>query len=232
MNRTIFVTGTDTGVGKTIVSLLLMRHMYAGGFNPFYLKPAQTGCADPYDRDSDAGFIYRHVPQLQGKDPAASVVYCFRNPKAPFFAARDEGAEIDVDVISRAVSRKRAEHDPVIVEGAGGLMVPVNDSLLMIDLIVLLDAVPLIVARAGLGTINHTLLSLELLRKRGITAGGVVFIDQDDPPTGEAMLRENMEAVEKFSGITVGGVIGRIDDFGSPGSSCYKPFDRIDLLRA
>lgn len=230
MNKVIFVTGTDTGVGKTIVSLLLMQHMYASGFNPFYLKPAQTGCADPYDKDSDAAFIYRHVPRLHGKDPAASVIYCFRNPKAPFFAARDEEAEIDVNVISRAVRQKMAEHNPVIVEGAGGLMVPVNSSFMMIDLIELLDAVPLIVARAGLGTINHTLLSLELLGKRGIKAGGVVFIDQDDPPTGEAMLRENMEAVEKFSGMAVCGVIGRINDFHSPDNSCYKPFDRIDLL--
>lgn len=232
MKKAIFVTGTDTGVGKTIFSLLLMQYLFAGGFNPFYLKPAQTGCTDPYDKDSDAEFIYRHVPQLREKDPAASVVYCFRYPKAPWFAGRDEDAAIDIDVISRAVSQNITGHSHLIIEGAGGLMVPVNDSLLMVDLVEIFNAVPLIVARAGLGTINHTLLSLDLLKKRGIRAGGVVFIDQADPPVSEAMVRENMEAVERFSGISVCGVIGRINDFDNPDKSCYKSFDRMEFLKA
>ncbi len=226
------MTGTDTGVGKTIFSLLLMQYLFAGGFSPFYLKPAQTGCIDPYDEDSDAGFIYRHVPQLREKDPAASVVYCFKNPKAPWFAARDEDAAIDIDVISRAVGQKITGHSHLIIEGAGGLMVPVNDSLMMVDLIEIFNAVPLIVARAGLGTINHTLLTLDLLQKRGIRVGGVVFMDQADPPVSEAMLRENMEAVERFSGIAVCGVIGRINDFDNPDKSCYNSFERIDILKA
>lgn len=232
MKKAIFVTGTDTGVGKTIFSLLLMQYLFAGGFSPFYLKPAQTGCIDPYDEDSDAGFIYRHVPQLREKDPAASVVYCFKNPKAPWFAARDEDAAIDIDVISRAVGQKITGHSHLIIEGAGGLMVPVNDSLMMVDLIEIFNAVPLIVARAGLGTINHTLLTLDLLQKRGIRVGGVVFMDQADPPVSEAMLRENMEAVERFSGIAVCGVIGRINDFDNPDKSCYNSFERIDILKA
>lgn len=232
MKKAIFVTGTDTGVGKTIFSLLLMQYLFAGGFNPFYLKPAQTGCTDPYDKDSDAEFIYRHVPQLREKDPAASVVYCFRYPKAPWFAGRDEDAAIDIDVISRAVSQNITGHSHLIIEGAGGLMVPVNDSLLMVDLVEIFNAVPLIVARAGLGTINHTLLSLDLLKKRGIRAGGVVFIDQADPQVSEAMVRENIEAVERFSGISVCGVIGRINDFDNPDKSCYKSFDRMEFLKA
>jgi dethiobiotin synthetase len=232
LKKAIFVTGTDTGVGKTIFSLLLMQYLYAEGFDPFYLKPAQTGCIDPYDEDSDARFIYRHVPHLRDKDPADSVIYCLKNPKAPYFAARDEDARIDIDVISHAVIQKIAAHSHLIVEGAGGLMVPLNGSLMMIDLIELLNAVPLVVARAGLGTINHTLLTLELLHKRGITVGGVVFMDPADPPVSEEMVRENMEAVEKFSGVPVCGVIGRVNDFYNPDKSCYKPFDRISILKA
>src|SRR4030042_3873426 len=91
----IFVAGTDTGVGKTVLSLLLMQFFSARGDRPFYLKPLQTGCKDPLDRDSDAAFVYRHVASLKGKDPAESAIYCFRNPKAPYFAARDEGRVID-----------------------------------------------------------------------------------------------------------------------------------------
>ena len=88
-----FVLGTDTGVGKTVLSLLLMRFCYQRGDRPFYIKPLQTGCRSPYDTDSDARFVYEHVEALKGKDPAESVIYCFKNPKAPYFAARDEGKE-------------------------------------------------------------------------------------------------------------------------------------------
>ena len=79
----ICVVGTDTGVGKTVVSLLLMQWLYAEGYSPFYLKPFQTGCADPSDGRSDAAFVYRHTAALESKDPAPSVIYCRPTPTAP-----------------------------------------------------------------------------------------------------------------------------------------------------
>ena len=85
----LFIVGTDTGVGKTVTSLLLMQYFYGLGKTPFYLKPFQTGCKDPYDKESDARFIYKNVRELQKKDPSDSVIYCFDKPKAPFFAARN-----------------------------------------------------------------------------------------------------------------------------------------------
>lgn len=232
MKKAIFITGTDTGVGKTIFSLLLMRYFYAKGCAPFYLKPVQTGCLNPYDADSDALFIYRHVPELREKDPADSVVYCFRNPKAPYFAARDEGEKIDIGRIRRAVAQRRSASSPLILEGAGGLMVPVTDSLLMIDLIKELHAVPIIVARAGLGTINHTVLSVEALRRREVEPGGIVFMDAGDAPAGLDMVAENMEAVLRITGITVSGVIRRISDFSKPDEKCFKPIEGISAFRS
>ena len=121
----IFVIGTDTGVGKTVLSLLLVQFFYAKGYSPFYLKPIQTGCKNPSDVNSDAGFIYRHVRPLRGKDPAESVIYCFKNPKAPYFAARDEGMEIDVRVIRKVVE----ESSLLYFSGSGSeqeLLVPVE----------------------------------------------------------------------------------------------------------
>ena len=70
-----------------------MQFFYKRGDEPFYVKPLQTGCVDPYDTDSDAKLIYQNVVPLKGKDPADSVIYCFTNPKAPYFSARDEGKE-------------------------------------------------------------------------------------------------------------------------------------------
>jgi dethiobiotin synthetase len=219
----LFVVGTDTGVGKTVLSLLLMQFFYAAGCTPFYIKPIQTGCRDPYDTDSDADFIYRHVRPLQDKDPAESVIYCFKNPKAPFFAARDEGKEIDLSVIERVVSQKAGLHAPIIIEAAGGVMVPVIKNTFVIDLILLTKSTPIIAARAGLGTINHTLLTVEALDRRGIKPLGIVFIDAGEKEIPLEMVSENKEAIEEVSGIKVTGIIGKIHDFKSPPQDCYQP---------
>ena len=223
----IFVTGTDTGIGKTVLSVMLMHYFFAKGKTPFYLKPAQTGCIDPYDADSDARFIYQQVPQLKGKNPTDSVVCCFKNPKAPYFAARDEGTVVDMDLIFKTITDKHGAFNPLIVEGAGGLMVPMTEQMLAVDFIKLLNAKPLLAARAGLGTINHTLLSIECLRSRGIQPAGVIFMNPGEPPVSEEMIRENMEAVKLFSGITVAGIIGKIGNFSNPGKDSFRPLENI-----
>jgi dethiobiotin synthetase len=223
----IFVIGTDTGVGKTVLSLLLMQFFYANGCMPFYIKPIQTGCSDPYDKDSDARFIYKHVKQLTKEDPADSIIYCFREPKAPYFASRNEGKTIELKAIQNALDKKSRIYSPVIMEAAGGLLVPVNENTLMIDLIKITGAKPIIAACAGLGTINHTLLTIEALYKRHIKPLGVVFIDAEEKPTPQDMISENIEAVESFSGIKVAGVISRIKDFSNPEKECYQPIERI-----
>ena len=223
----IFVVGTDTGVGKTVLSLLLMQFFYAKGYSPFYIKPIQTGCSDPHDKDSDAKFIYQHVRQLTKKDPADSVVYCFREPKAPYFASRNEGKSIDLRTIQDVLDKKSRIYSPVIIEAAGGLLVPVNEETLIIDLIKMTGAKPIIAARAGLGTINHTLLTIEALHKRHIKPLGVVFIDAGVKLTPQNMISENIKAVESYSGIKVAGIIGRIDNFTYPLGKYYQPIEKI-----
>ncbi|MFA4916205.1 MAG: dethiobiotin synthase [Syntrophales bacterium] len=223
----IFVIGTDTGVGKTVLALLLMQFFYSQGYSPFYLKPIQTGCIDPWDVDSDAAFIYRHVLNLEGKDPAASVIYCFTAPKAPYFAAREEGKKIDIKIIRKIVDEKTSCFSPVIMEAAGGLLVPVSEKILMADTIRAIGAKPIIAARPGLGTINHTLLTIETLKRRRIEPIGIVFVASTEEDTSMSMIRENMEAIEMFSGIKVAGLIGRIDDFSNPAHDCYRPFEQI-----
>jgi dethiobiotin synthetase len=219
----LFVTGTDTGIGKTVLALLLMQFLRERGENPLYLKLIQTGCESPRDVDSDARFIYEHVPALKGQDPRDAVACCFKNPKAPHFAARDEGKAIDLQMIQDFVEHKRSTRSPLILEGAGGLLVPVTDTILMIDLIAMLGARPVLAARAGLGTINHTLLSIEALRARGMEPFAIVFMDAGEQSTPREMIRENIEAVERFSGVRVAGVVGRISDFSSPATECTQP---------
>lgn len=225
--KNLFVVGTDTGVGKTVLALLMMQFFFAKGYNPFYLKPVQTGCKDADDADSDARFIYRHVEPLKGKEPAESVIYCFKNPKAPLYAASDEGKSIDLSKIERVVSKKAKAHFPVVIEGAGGVLVPVAGKKLIVDIISLVNGTPVIAARAGLGTINHTLLTIEAIEKRGLKPLGIVFIDAGEMETPSEMIRENKSAIEDASGIQVAGVVRRIHDFSRPPRDCYKPLAKM-----
>ncbi len=223
----LFIVGTDTGVGKSMVSLLLMQLFFAKGYAPFYIKPFQTGCADAYAADSDARFIYDHTPALKGLDPAQSVIYCYQEAKAPYFAAKNAGDEIDLATVQRNVETKRETHSPLVIEGAGGLMVPVSGKIMVVDMIKALGCRPILVARAGLGTINHCLLSIEAMRRRQIEPLGVVFVDADAIPVNNDLVAENISAVETFGGVTVGGVIGHLSDYSRMPISIYGAFEKI-----
>lgn len=212
----LFILGTDTGVGKSVLSLCLMRYLTARGCAPRYLKPVQTGCASPDDEGSDARFIYDHVDGLKREECGESVIFCFREAKAPLFAARDEGRQVDFAFLVREIGRRRGNRGPLLIEGAGGVFVPLAEGRMMIDLVEKTGARPVIAARAGLGTINHTLLTIAALRSRRIAAPGVVLIDGGETPTPRAMIEENSEAIEQASGIRVAGVIPRIADFDGP----------------
>lgn len=206
-----FILGTDTGVGKTVLSLLFMKYFFMKGETPFYIKPFQSGCIDPQSPDSDARFIYQNIPELRDKNPSSSVVYCLKEPKAPYYAAKSQGLALDPDHVHRIIKAREMENVPLIIEAAGGVFVPVTGDHLIIDLLPDMNAQPVVAARAGLGTINHTLLTLHALKSRGYAKPAVVFInsDQEDP----AMIRENMDAIETYSGVRVSGVITVIDDF-------------------
>lgn len=210
MNNKIFITGTDTGIGKTMISMLLMRQLYKQGKIPFYFKPFQTGCVDVWDVDSDAKFIYENVKELKGKDPNESLGICLPNPKAPLFAARDAGLKINFqDVINNL-----PEDNPLVLEGAGGLLVPLDDKHTTIDFINSIQPKVLLVARAGLGTINHTLLSLNLLKQQAVKDVSVVFVDLSN--TKPKMIAENMEAIKMFADVDVCGVIRKIRHLEKP----------------
>ncbi len=223
----MIIVGTDTGVGKSVVSLLIMQLLYARGFQPFYLKPFQTGCKDPYDVDSDARFVYQYTQALKDLDPAESVIYCHPNPKAPFFAATDTGDQIKLSNVQQVVNQKGRVYSPLVIEAAGGLMVPINEDLLVVDVVKALECRPLLVARAGLGTINHSLLSIEALRKRDLEPLGVVFVDQDQQVTPPDLVAENMAAIEMIAKVPVAGLITSIEDFSSPPSIAYQPLEKV-----
>ncbi|MBZ4415039.1 dethiobiotin synthase [Myxococcus sp. RHSTA-1-4] len=166
----IFVTGTDTGVGKTEASSALLSLLADAGLKPQGFKPYESGCA----------FLSAPADTLAMREAAGSTLpvdalcpHRFKAPLAPGVAARRLGREPDWDVTLAAWEKLR--HGPVVVEGAGGLFVPLDSWHDVIDLVAALRLPVLLVARSGLGTLNHTALSLEALASRRIPVRAVLL---------------------------------------------------------
>ncbi|MCP4746675.1 MAG: dethiobiotin synthase [Desulfobacteraceae bacterium] len=223
----IFIVGTGTDVGKTVVSVLLMQYFYIKGLSPFYIKPCQTGCLAPDDDNSDAAFVYRHVHALANANPSEAVVYCHPKPKAPFFAARELNIKISLERIWKKMDEKRKMHAPLIIEAAGGLMVPVTGKHLIIDMVKASNCRPLLVAKAGLGAINHTLLSLEALRNREIEPLGVLLNDTITAGSDPELVKENREAIERIGRVKVAGPIPFISNLLQPCASVWMCIEKI-----
>ena len=169
--RGLFVTATDTGVGKTEVTCALVASARAGGLDAVALKPAQSGAVPGEPSDAE-----RLLAASGGVEPLDAVCpYAFAPPLAPAVAARVEGREISFERIVEAAHALGARHEAVLVEGAGGLLVPLTDGETYAELAQVLELPVLVVARAGLGTVNHTSLTVEALRRRGLEIAGIVL---------------------------------------------------------
>jgi dethiobiotin synthetase len=188
MTRGIFVTGTDTGVGKTLVAAALLRALAAEGFRAAGMKPVAAGldAGDPIPADTRALIAAGNVHA-----PLADVSpYVFAPPIAPELAARAAGAIIDLDVIGAAYARLAARAEAVVVEGAGGALVPLSAAADMLDIPARLHLPVLLVVGIRLGCINHALLTALAIRARGLTITGWVAnrIDRD-MPEGDANVK-------------------------------------------
>lgn len=174
----LFVTGTDTGVGKTIATAVLAVSLREHGVNAGVMKPVETGISER--TRSDAEWLMSVAPS---DDPPSIVApYRLRASAAPLIAAAAEDIAIDLHHILSAFEALAARHECMLIEGVGGVMVPLSADILIVDLIHHLRLPVLIVARSGLGSINHTLLTVECLKRRGIPILGVLFNNPFAPP--------------------------------------------------
>lgn len=169
----IFVTGTDTGVGKTVVSSALARKLVLMRCSVGVMKPVETGVQSESADQTDAGRLMAAAGARDALDLVCP--YRFRVPLAPFAAAGVEGRCITMQGILRPYAQLAERHGCMVVEGAGGLLVPMGQHWSLRDLIVRLGLSVLLVGRAGLGGINHALLTLECLRREGITVLALVL---------------------------------------------------------
>lgn len=190
----LFIAGTDTGVGKTIVTASLGLTLKAQRYRVVAMKPIETGV----DGDPMPDSLYLNTLLGLKESTETLCPYRFSRPLAPAIAARMEGRQLEPVTIQRAYDALRSSYDIVLVEGVGGLLVPLAQGFFVIDLIALLNLNVLLVARRGLGTINHTLLSLEALKARGLFCLGVVLNDTEGrggiaDKTNPMALKELME---------------------------------------
>ena len=186
--RGIFITATDTGVGKTLVASALVMRLIQRGIDVGVMKPIETGVSRAIKARSD-GMRLRSA--AGSYDPMAKVSpYAFRLPVAPLSAARAEGTTVRVATIMRAFHALRQKHTLVAVEGVGGLYVPITQSLNMLDLIHRMKLSAIVVGQSGLGGINHALLTLHLLRRRKIPIVALVLNQRWPVHTKTARLQE------------------------------------------
>ena len=198
MPKGIFIIGTDTEVGKTVVSAGLMHLLIKNNYNAAYFKPVASGevlLGGSY-KSADASFI-KTVAGFS-EDQKNITPFSFKNAVAPHFAARLEGKIIDLAIIKNSLQNLKKRYELIIAEGAGGLAVPLNDQgFMQYDLIRELGFPCLLVCRTTRGTINHTLLTLSLAKSVGLSIKAIVMNGNKQTPTET----DNIETIKKLSGI-------------------------------
>jgi len=207
MTKGFFITGTDTDIGKTVATSAFLNLMRAAGSDAVPMKPVQTGCTEAAEKFMDLD-LCMNLGNLSdtGIERSLMNLYEFETPCSPHLAAEKAGAKIELGRIRDACLKLMNKHDCVLVEGAGGVLVPLNKNETMLDLMVMLALPVVVVARPGLGTINHTLMTLKVLRDAGLYVSGVVFCETEEKPCGE-IENNNWQTIEHFGRIPV---LGRI----------------------
>lgn len=192
MGRVFFVSGIDTGIGKTVAVGMMCRAFQQEGRDWISVKMVQTGC-DGFSEDLDAHRTMAGVERLPEDEERFAAPQIFKFPSSPLLSAELEGCTVDLECIADSVKECARRHEVVLVEGAGGLCVPLTEDVLTADFVAQ-QGWPLILVTSGrLGAINHILLSLEAAKARGIPLAGVVM--NDFPKSDQRLFDDALKAV-------------------------------------
>jgi dethiobiotin synthetase len=205
MHKGLFILGTDTDVGKTVVTAGLAVAFGTRGLRVGVMKPVASGCFACGNTLISADVVFLMEP-ARNQYPGLSSPLRFREPLAPSVAAEIEGTPVDIGKIMEAYRSLKEQYDIVLVEGIGGLLVPLGNDYFVSDLINDLDVPVVIVGRIGLGTINHTLLTIEAARARGFTIAGVI-LNGLDPRSKSLAAATNPRVIEKLGAVKMLGVL-------------------------
>jgi dethiobiotin synthetase len=206
MTRGLFITGTDTAVGKTVLAAALAAVLRGRGADVGVMKPIATGCVRRREGlvSEDAEFLAKAAEAPEPLEEIAPIRLA--EPLAPTVAAARAGLDLDLGPMWAAWGRLRAAHDVMIVEGIGGLLCPVTPREFLADLVPRFGLPLVIVARSGLGTINHTALTVEAARARRLEIAGIVInqYNADAPDLAEVT---NPDEIQRVTGVAVLGLV-------------------------
>ena len=201
-SRGIFVTATGTDIGKTYISALLVSYFRNSGMNCGYYKPVLSGAVKQADGTllpGDADYVVK-VANLD-INPAQCVTYCFEDAVSPHLAAERSGVRIELEKITEHYNKLQQQYEMLVVEGAGGITCPLNlrdEKFLLSDVIKALDIDVVLVADAGLGTINSVLLTYEYAKSKGINIVGVIYNNYE---SDNFMHLDNIKQIERLTGL-------------------------------
>ncbi|MCT4605466.1 MAG: dethiobiotin synthase [Marinisporobacter sp.] len=200
MSKGIFIVGTDTDVGKTVVTAGLMHLLRSKGYPACYFKPVLSGATLKEDTliPGDTHFV-KTIGKLS--EPLENMTpYRFRTPVSPHLAAEIENIQIKITTIKENLCKLREKYPYMVIEGAGGLIVPILKNYMLYDLIKELNLPILIVARAGLGTINHTILTVNFAKSLGIEVKGIILNGYDP---SNICHPDNKKTIERITNLPI-----------------------------
>jgi dethiobiotin synthetase len=211
MPKGFFITGTDTGVGKTIIAGAVIMVLKSLGLETGVMKPVESGCARvgnslvPHD-----GTFLKKIAHAE--DPISDISpSLFESPLAPLAAAGIEKRDVDLHLIKEVFSRMSGKYNALVVEGIGGLMVPLRKDYYALDLARDFGLPLIITARPGLGTVNHTLLTVNTAIREGLKVAGVV-INYPHPPENDLAEETNLPLLRRLLPVRIAGVFPHIED--------------------
>lgn len=211
MSKGFFITGTDTGVGKTVVAAAVIKAIHALGISACGMKPVETGCSrvgsNLYPPDG------MFLKKVAGMDENINQItpYCFETPVAPSLASEMESNAIHIGTIVEKFEDLLKRYHTVVVEGTGGILVPIRKDYFVVDLMNELGLPVIVVARPGLGTLNHTLLTVNYALKEGVNVAGVV-VNFTRRPEGTVAENTNPLLLQQLSPVPVVGVFPYLDN--------------------
>ncbi|MCL5024135.1 MAG: dethiobiotin synthase [Nitrospirae bacterium] len=205
MSRGFFVTGTDTGVGKTVIAAALIKAIQARGVSVCGMKPIETGCPRVGNTlyPSDGMFLKKVAGMEENINQITP--YCFETPVAPSLASEMESRPVHIDTLVGKFLSLATRYQTLVAEGVGGILAPITKNYFVIDLIKALGLPVIVVARPSLGTLNHTLLTVKYALKEGIRVSGIV-INFARPSDGTVAENTNPLVLEQLSPVPVLGV--------------------------
>jgi len=221
-----FVTGTDTGVGKTVITAALIKTIGLLGIRACGMKPIETGCKRSNFKFQISNFKFKDrmlipsdgmfLKEIAGMDSSIDLIapICFESPLAPLPASELEGVPVDLGKIQKAYTDLSKNYDAIIVEGIGGLLVPIKRDYFVLDLARDFGLPIIVVSRPGLGTLNHTMLTVNYAIKEGLNVAGII-INYNRPYRDTLAEDSNPEIIKQISTVPLIGVFPYLKDLES-----------------